>query len=125
MKDIFENDDEKDIVDMERELLRDEYKKKIGNRLTQLRLGEEKPLSEVQLSEIIGKERSYIQGVASGRSFPSIAALIDICDYFGITLAEFFSETILSPTRLKLKERLNDLSEDDIELIIKIIERWK
>ena len=122
-----EYDDEKiiDVVDVEKEDVYRAYRAKIQERVTELRYGAEVYLSEVELSEAIGKSRGYIQDVSSGRIFPSMSALIDICEHYGITLSEFFSDESLSPIRLKLKQQLNHLSEADIELLLQILERWK
>ena len=64
------------------------YSHFIGQRITQLRL--EKDISEYQLSLELGLSKSYIQGITSGKSQPSVKQLLNICDYFGITPAQFF-----------------------------------
>ena len=81
-------------------------------------------LTETEVSRSIGGNKSYLQAITSKKSFPSMRRLINICEYFGITLEEFFSQDKLTPERVKLKNLLSDLSEDDIELLIAIIEKW-
>ena len=60
----------------------------IRNRITELRL--KKGASEYQMSLALGQNRSYIQGISSGRSLPSMAQFLKICDYFEITPLQFF-----------------------------------
>ena len=55
----------------------------IRNRITELRL--KKGASEYQMSLALGQNRSYIQGISSGRSLPSMAQFLKICDYFEIS----------------------------------------
>ena len=60
----------------------------IRDKITQLRM--EKNLSEYDLSLQLGQSKGYIQGITSGRSLPSMAMLLNICEYFGIEVSEFF-----------------------------------
>ena len=57
----------------------------IRNRITELRL--KKGASEYQMSLALGQNRSYIQGISSGRSLPSMAQFLKICDYSSSTTA--------------------------------------
>lgn len=68
------------------------YSHFIGQRITQLRL--EKDISEYQLSLELGLSKSYIQGITSGKSLPSIKQLLNICDYFGITPARCWASCL-------------------------------
>lgn len=81
-------------------------------------------LNETEVSRSIGGNKSYLQAITSQKSFPSIRRLISLCEYFDITVKEFFSDEVLSPNRIKLNRLLSELSEDDIELLNKIIEKW-
>ena len=60
----------------------------VRNRITELRL--KKDVSEYQMSLDLGKNKSYIQGISSGRSMPSMKQFFEICDYLEITPLEFF-----------------------------------
>ena len=62
----------------------------IRRRITELR--HSKRLSEYQLSLELGQCKSYIQGITSGKSLPSMQQLFKICRYFHITPAQFFDE---------------------------------
>ena len=62
----------------------------IRDRLSKLR--EEKQVSERKMSLDLGHSTSYIRGITSGRSLPSMSEFLYICEYLGITPAEFFQE---------------------------------
>ena len=97
----------------------------IRERLTQLRI--KKGVSEYQMSLELGHSRSYIQGIASGRSLPSIREFLQICDYLGVTPQEFFQEEYATepiPVQ-KVREGLRELNEKDLEAILILIDRLK
>lgn len=89
----------------------------IRDRITQLRL--QKGVSEYQMSYDLGHSRSYIYNISSGKSLPPMAEFLQICDYFGVTPAQFFDDTSENPALLQTAvEELRKLSDDDIVLII-------
>ena len=97
----------------------------IRERLTQLRI--KKGVSEYQMSLELGHSRSYIQGIASGRSLPSIREFLQICDYLGVTPQEFFQEEYATepiPVQ-KVREGLKELNEKDVEALLILINRLK
>lgn len=63
----------------------------VRERITSLRM--KKGVSEYQMSYDLGHSRGYINNISSGKSLPSVAELLSICDYFGITPAEFLPRT--------------------------------
>ena len=85
----------------------------ISERITELRL--KKDVSEYQMSLDLGKNKSYIQNISSGRSLPSMSQFYEICRYFEITPQEFFDE--------RLHELLKQLDEDDMLAILSILKR--
>ncbi len=88
----------------------------ISKRITELRLDYE--ISEYQLGIEIGKSGSYIQSLTSMRATPSMQALTDICDFFNISLTEFFNEDIKKPNDLhRIQEKLSGLTEDQLQAI--------
>ncbi len=97
----------------------------IGERITALRLA--KGLSEYGLSREIGKCFNYINKVSSGHITPKIDTLNTICEYFGLTLSEFFQEDepALSPTAAKITSLLPELSEEELRSLLVIIESMK
>lgn len=94
----------------------------VRERITQLRL--QKGVSEYQMSYDLGHSRGYINNISSGKSLPSMLEFFAICEYFKITPAEFFSEGINNPALLnETVSELGRLSEDDLELTLKNIQR--
>ena len=94
----------------------------IRNRITELRL--KKNVSEYQMSLELGQNRSYIQAISSGRSLPSMAQFLNICDYFEITPLQFFDSETVNPQLLhRAMEGMRKLSEDDLMMLIGLINR--
>lgn len=67
----------------------------VRNRITQLWL--QKGVSEYQMSYDLGHSRGYIYNISSGKSLPPLSELFAICDYFGITPAEFSDDSVSNP----------------------------
>ena len=59
----------------------------IAERITALRL--KKNVSEYRMSLELGQSKSYVQGITSGKAYPSIKQLYNICDYFGVNASAF------------------------------------
>lgn len=96
----------------------------LRNRITELRL--KKGISEYKMSTDMGHSRSYIQSVSSGRSLPSWSEFFYMCDYFDITPAEFFDDSLDNPEIIhKAVEGLNTLDDNDQLLILNHINRLK
>ncbi len=64
------------------------HAKMLRERITELRL--KMNVSEYQMSYDLGHNKNYIRAITSGRSLPSVTALFDIIEYFGMTPSEFF-----------------------------------
>lgn len=97
----------------------------IAERITELRI--KKDVSEYQMSLDLGKNKSYIQNISSGRSLPSMSQFYEICRYFEITPQEFFDERLHDlPLYQKANELLKQLDEDDMLAILSILSagRW-
>lgn len=62
----------------------------VQERITELRLARD--VSEYRLSKDLGFSKGYIQSISSGKTYSSITALYEICDYFKITPREFFDD---------------------------------
>ncbi len=94
----------------------------VRERITSLRM--KKGVSEYQMSYDLGHSRGYINNISSGKSLPSVAELFAICDYFGITLSEFFTEGDDDP-RLgrELTALISQLDSSDRLLIKSLAER--
>lgn len=89
------------------------------DRIIKLRM--QKGVSARNMSLSLGQNSSYIRGIESNRSFPSMSVFFDICDYFGISPMEFFDIDNKNP--LKTSELLNisqGLNEDLMDHLIAI-----
>jgi len=96
----------------------------IRNRITELRI--KKDVSEYQMSLELGQNKGYIQAISSGRSMPSMAQFLNICDYFEITPMQFFDSEELCPELIReAMDRMRTLDRNDMELLIDIIERFR
>ncbi len=98
------------------------YVQFLRDRITQLRL--QKGVSEYQMSLDLGHSRGYVQNISSGKSLPSVEGLFEICDYFEITPAQFFDESIDDPALVaEAVKGLRQLNDSDKLLILNHINR--
>ena len=94
----------------------------VRERITQLRL--QKGVSEYKMSYDLGHSRGYVNNISSGKSLPSMAEFLSICDYFSITPIEFFNANVSNPQLMSDTLRnLEQLEEEDLELINITIKR--
>ncbi len=99
--------------------------KDIRDKITKLRV-EHNHLSEYQLSLDLGQSKGYIQGIAAGRSLPSMKMFLNICEYFSIEPAEFFfEEPMASALEREVRRELSGLTEEDMGHLLYIIKRMK
>ncbi len=75
-----------------------------AERLAQLRT--EKGVSARDMSLSIGQSAGYINNIENKNNMPSMTVFFFICEYLGVTPAEFFDNENASP------ERLNNIIED-------------
>lgn len=94
----------------------------VRDRITCLRL--QKGISEYKMSYDLGHSRGYINNISSGKTLPSMAEFLAICDYFEISPAEFFSENIKAPKLAKnVQEAISQLDEEDLALTLTNVQR--
>lgn len=94
----------------------------IRNRITELRM--QKGVSEHRMSLDLGHARSYIHGIVSGKTLPSMTEFLYICEYFHITPVQFFSDD--SDNLLLISDINNEcmkLSKNDQMMILSFIKR--
>lgn len=94
----------------------------IRERITELRL--KKGVSEHRMSMDLGHTRSYVHGIVSGRSLPSMGEFLAICDYLEVAPEHFFQEGAPDGallTRLAKYARL--LSDKDLSYVADLAER--
>jgi len=89
-------------------------------RLTQLRL--EKGVSARDMSLSLGQSESYINKIENKRTLPSFTGFIYICEYFGLSPQEFFSQNTTSPMKSKeLMDEIQKLTPKQMEHILHIV----
>ena len=85
-------------------------------RMTELRL--KMDVSEHKMSLDLGKSGSYIRSISSGAALPSMREMFHICDYLGVTAAEFFAPMDAGDSpRVRLAETIRGLSDADVEKV--------
>lgn len=97
-------------------------KKYIGERISELRI--QKNISEYQMSLDLGKNKSYIQSLSSGRSLPTMQNFLDICDYLDVSPQQFFDTDLHNlPLFEKAVELIKQLDDDDMLALIPMLNR--
>ena len=72
-------------------------------------------ISARKLSLELGQSSEYINQIENGNSMPSVENLLNFCEYFDISLGEFFEEQFNYPVEYRtIIQELNKL--DTIEL---------
>lgn len=94
----------------------------VRERITQLRV--RKDVSEYKMSYDLGHSRGYINNISSGKTLPSMTEFFAICDYFGISPAEFFDGGCTNPKLSRdVIELISQLNEEDLALTLSNIKR--
>ncbi|MCL1862031.1 MAG: helix-turn-helix domain-containing protein [Defluviitaleaceae bacterium] len=94
----------------------------IRKRITELRM--KKNVSEYRMSTDLGRSKSYVQGITSGRSLPSLSEFLYMCEYLGITPRDFFDDELKNPALLQESiDTLKKLDEEDMILILNNMKR--
>ena len=96
------------------------YEKLLAERLAYLR--EQKGVSARDMSISIGQNPGYINGIENCRALPSMTVFFYICEYLGVTPAEFFDEGNPAPERLKgIMEDLKGLEPGKLDHLAAVI----
>ena len=78
------------------------------------------------MSIALGQSKGYINNIENGHNFPSMSVFFYICDYLGVTPAEFFESGNKDPERISaLTEKLKTLSDEQLNLIEAMIDNLK
>jgi len=89
----------------------------IARRTQQLR--DTQGVSARDMSLSLGQNTGYINKIETKQAKPSIDGLVYICEYFNITLAEFFDEGTEQPLKVKaLLTEVKVLDDDSLDLLI-------
>ena len=92
-----------------------------AERLAKLR--DQKNISAMKMSEMLGQNRNYINQIENKKSFPTMQVFFYICEYLGITPQEFFDEGSQCPAQLSvLIEDLKKLDAKALEGVSIIVQ---
>lgn len=98
------------------------YKKDFTLRLARLR--DQMNVSARDMSLSLGQNPGYINNIESGKALPSMSVFFYICEYLGVTPAEFFETEIKSPEKIrKITENLVSLDDDSLDCIAYLIKK--
>lgn len=91
-----------------------------ANRLAALRIA--KNVSAREMSLAIGQNESYINQIENGHGYPSMQGFFYICEYLGVSPAEFFDEGNRNPAKLQaVVSQLAALSGDQLDIVLAVI----
>jgi len=95
--------------------------KDFGLRLATLRTKAGVSARDMSLS--IGQNPGYINDIESGKATPSLAGMIYICEFFKISLSEFFDTESNNPIKLKpLIEQMKHLNDKQLETVSNLVD---
>jgi len=94
----------------------------ILDRITQIRM--QNGISEKQLSREIGRSASYLSAMNQNKSMPSLHSIIAICEYFHITLSEFFDfESNKYPEYIsEIIQKVKQLNKSQIKILSELLD---
>ncbi|MCH5143218.1 MAG: helix-turn-helix transcriptional regulator [Clostridiales bacterium] len=79
-------------------------------------------VSARKVSMELGQSTEYINQIENGKALPSLEGLFNICDYFNITLGEFFDDRLEFPVEYKhIIEELNKMDNVAINQIYELL----
>jgi len=96
----------------------------IANRVQKLRDAQGVSARDMSLS--IGQNTGWVNKIETKQAKPSIEGLVFICEYFNISLGEFFDEETENPPKIKeLLEEVKGLDADTLDLLIGTAKKMK
>lgn len=97
------------------------FKKFISNRFAVIRIAHN--ISARKLSLNMGQGSEYINQIENGYRLPSLEGLYNFCDYFDISIEEFFDAGQNYPIEYKsIIESLNKLDKEQLDHVKKTID---
>ncbi len=80
-------------------------------------------ISARKLSLELGQSSEYINQIENGKNLPSIEGLLNFCEYFHISVSEFFEENFKYPIEYKeIISNLNKLDSQELSIVSNLIE---
>lgn len=82
-------------------------------------------ISARKLSLELGQSTEYINQIENGRTLPSMEGLFNFCDYFNLSIGEFFEEKINFPVEydaiIKELNKMDAMALNQIYELLKLI----
>ena len=79
-------------------------------------------LSERSVSLALGHSGSYLNGIISGKQSLSLKNLLELCDYLGLSLCDFFNDqSPLSPLETQIISEIRTLNDTDLNFLMHVI----
>ena len=95
-----------------------------AGRLSALRMA--KNVSAREMSLYLGQGAGYVNNIENGGNLPSMGMFFEICEYLGVTPAQFFAYTAQTdPAQARLFAALTALPKERQELVLKLAEMLK
>lgn len=92
----------------------------IKERYARIRLAHN--LSARKLSLELGQSREYINQIENGNALPSLEGLFNFCDYFNMSLGEFFEEKFNFPVEYgQIIGELNKMDSQEINQVYEML----
>ena len=96
--------------------------KGIALRLARLRI--QKGVSARDMSLSMGQNPNYINHIETGKALPSLTGLLYICEYLGVTPAEFFDTENKNPKKLdEITQDLRKLTPAQLETVSALVKQ--
>lgn len=95
-----------------------------AKRLAALRTKKKASARDMSLS--LGQSPGYINNIENGHNMPSMAVFFYICDYLGVTPAEFFEVENSDPATLSpIFEQIKKLKPEQVEVLQGMLNQMK
>ncbi len=92
----------------------------IQERYAKIRLAHN--ISARKLSLELGQSTEYINQIESGKNMPSVEGLLNFCNYFDISLGEFFEDKFNYPVEYSaIIEELNKMDSMTVKLVYELL----
>lgn len=93
----------------------------IKARISQIRATKNKSARSLSLD--LGMSSEYINQVENGRLTPSLDFILNFCEYFDISIGEFFNKDNSFPIEYQqIITKLNKLSKSELQYIVDLVD---